>query len=332
MGSTTTIFSGNAAVPYAAFNLRDDYYREMATFVVNVAKSRLGKKNLGTVVDLGAGIGISTMEILKYAERVVAVEPDAGMRYMLELNVMGDPRVIVVDGRGEVLMQSLVPLNDLWKDVPGLQDEQTQSYFVGFDAVLCSQAFHLFNPPDKESLVPKVLSEVSRVLRQGGVFAFDLGPSNYKFALPIADHRLGFPPQHGQIVTELAHPLYQRVHNIVLGIVRREFPDFGRENLWPSVAARMSFNFLSDSCEIAGLRNLQVSEDLSPVSGKRVIEFIRNGWTVFFRWPPLSELPSEKKLSLMNEALSQLFLLPDFEAMQSVMSYHPTAVFTVIKR
>lgn len=329
--TTTQVFSGNSAIPYAAFNLRDDYYRESAQFVINAAKARLGKNSLGTVVEIGADIGISTMEILKTAERVIAVEPDEGMRYFLGLNTMGDPRVTVVEGRGETLLHSLYPVVDLWTGMPGLQDELYRESFDGVDTVLCCQAFHLFNPPDKESLVSKVLQEVSQVLISGGVFAFDLGPSNYEFNLPIADHRLGYPPLRGQIVTELAHPLYGEAHARLHQIIKREFPNFDRKNLWPSPAARMSFDFLRKECQKVGLQDLQVQEYLSPVSGKRVIEFIRNGWTVFFRWTPLSELASEKKLSLMNEALKQLFRLPDFEEMQNVMSYHPTAVFTAVK-
>lgn len=161
------------------------------------------------------------------------------------------------------------------------------------------------------------------------VFVFDLGPSNFEFATPLADHRSG-GWKRGEVISELAHPLYQRAHEIVLGVVRREFPTFERENLWPSAAARMNFKYLSEACENASLRNLKVSEDFSPVSGQRVINFIRNGWTVFFRWPPLSELPTDRKLELMNEALNRLFGEPDFTAMSSIMSYHPTAVFTAV--
>src|SRR3989344_3760605 len=79
--SKSQVFSGNAAIPYAAFNLRDPYYREMARFVIRAAEVQFDKP-FEAVVDLGAGIGISTMEILARVGadcRVIAVEPEEGM-------------------------------------------------------------------------------------------------------------------------------------------------------------------------------------------------------------------------------------------------------------
>ena len=148
--SKPQVFSGNAAIPYAAFNLRDPYYREMARFVIRAAEARFGKP-LQTVVDLGAGIGISTMEILAHVDadcRVIAVEPEEGMRYFCGLNTMGDPRVEVVEGRGENLSEVITA-------------------FTSVNAVLCSQVFHLFNPPGKESVVPAVLKQIATVLETG---------------------------------------------------------------------------------------------------------------------------------------------------------------------
>lgn len=319
MGTTTGVFSGNAATPYAAFNLRDRYYWESARFVIDAAKARLGGK-LGNVVDLGAGIGISTMEALKDAKEVVAVEPEESMRYFLRLNVMGDPRVTILDGKAEHLHSAIQYAFTDYQD----------SSDVHLDAVLCCQVFHLFNPPGKESGVGSILDQISKVLREGGVLAFDLGPSNFEFATPIADHRSG-KTNRGEVLTELAHPLYQLAHQLLYRIVKREFPEFGREDLWPPVAARINLTFLKEECKKAGLLDLQVSEEFLPVSGKRVIDFVRSGWAVFFRWPPLSELPADKKLTLMDEALRQLFREPDFQAMSTVMSYHPTAVFTAVK-
>lgn len=313
MSTTTSVFAGNAAIAYAAFNLRDPYYQEMARFVVNAAKGRIGSMPRMTL-DLGAGIGISTMEILKDLgsdSYVIAIEPEEAMRYFCGLNTMGDLRVEVMEGRGEIL-------------------SEVMKWYQSVNAIFCCQVFHLFNPPGKESLIPVVLKQVAEVLKPGGVFAFDLGPSNFEFATPLADHRSD-NRKRGEMITELAHPLYQRIHEIVLDIVRRKFPKFEHENLWPPVSARMSFEYLSNACEDAGFRNLEVSEDFSPLSGKRIINFIRNGWTVFFRWAPLSELPTDQKLGLMNKALNFLFHEPNFTAMSNVMSYHPTAVFTAVK-
>jgi len=62
MGETPKLFANNAAVPYAAFNLRDPYYREMASYVAReAALVHILSENLA--VDLGCGIGISTLEI-----------------------------------------------------------------------------------------------------------------------------------------------------------------------------------------------------------------------------------------------------------------------------
>ena len=321
MGTTTQVFAGNAAIPYAAFNLRDHYYSEMARFVIGSAKARLGG-GLGAVVDLGAGIGISTMEVLKdpTVSRVVAVEPEEGMRYFCELNTMGDPRVQVLEGRGEDFRERITTFS--WPD--------TNPVPAVVDAVLCCQVFHLFNPPGKESVVPTVLAQAAQVLRPGGVLAFDLGPSNYEFALRWSDHRSG-KVNPGEIMTELAHPLYRMAHGFTYETAQREFPDFSRENLWPPAAARMDFEFLKRACEGAGFRDLEVHEDLLPVVGHRVVHFIRGGWAVFFRWGPLAELPSERKVALMSQTMNALFDVKDFADLCNVMSYHPTAVFTVVK-
>lgn len=323
---TTQVFAGNAAVAYAAFNLRDPYYQEMARLVIDAARARLGSA-VGIGVDLGAGVGMSTMELRKDAAYVIAVEPEEGMRYFCGLNVMGDPQVAVVEGKGENLSETIALLASRRSNISALDDELVDP---GVDAVLCCQVFHLFNPPDKGSLVPAVLQQIAAVLRTGGVFAFDLGPSNFEFATPLSNHRTG-EAKRGEILTELSHPLYQRAHEIALRVVKREFPGFDRENLWPPAAARMSFEFLHDAYERAGLHDLEAREDFSPVPGRRVVNFIRNGWSVFFRWGPLAGLPSERKLNLMNEVLGELFREPNFEAMKTVMSYHPTAVFTAVK-
>ena len=83
MSQTTSVFAGNAAVAYAAFGLRDSYYPDMARFVIDAARARLGEE-FDRIIDLGSGIGMSTMEVLKDTNsrgRVIAVEPEEAMRY-----------------------------------------------------------------------------------------------------------------------------------------------------------------------------------------------------------------------------------------------------------
>lgn len=85
-----------------------------------------------TVVDLAAGTGKLTRDLVRRFERVIAVEPLAGMRSQLERHVRGAQ---AVEGRAEA-----IPLPD-----------------ACVDAVLVAQAFHWF-----EGAV--AMDEIARVL------------------------------------------------------------------------------------------------------------------------------------------------------------------------
>jgi len=87
-------------------------------------------------VDLAAGTGLFTRELLGRADRVVAVEPDARMR---ELLARRSPEVDVREGRGEAM-----PLPD-----------------ASADAVFVSTAWHWLDPD-------RAVPEIARVLRPGG--------------------------------------------------------------------------------------------------------------------------------------------------------------------
>ncbi|MCW2604970.1 MAG: Methyltransferase type 11 [Pseudonocardiales bacterium] len=91
------------------------------------------------IMDLGAGTGLLTRELLGRGAEVVAVEPDAGMRAVLTAAM---PIVEALDGTAE--------------DLP-FQDQS-------FDAVFVGQAFHWFRRPQAEQ-------EIGRVLRSGGALA-----------------------------------------------------------------------------------------------------------------------------------------------------------------
>ncbi|MEH0841359.1 class I SAM-dependent methyltransferase [Micromonospora sp. CPCC 205711] len=91
------------------------------------------------VVDLGAGTGILTRQILDLGHQVLPVEPDPGMRARLEAVT---PGVTALAGTAEA-----VPLPD-----------------GAVDAVLVGQAYHWF---DKE----RAHAEIARVIRTGGTFA-----------------------------------------------------------------------------------------------------------------------------------------------------------------
>ena len=89
------------------------------------------------VLDLAAGTGAVTRELVGRAQRVIAVEPDERMRAVLSA---GCPEAEALAGRGED-----IPLPD-----------------ASVDAVVISAAWHWL---DHERAVP----EITRVLRVGGV-------------------------------------------------------------------------------------------------------------------------------------------------------------------
>jgi SAM-dependent methyltransferase len=91
------------------------------------------------VLDLGAGTGKLTRQLVPLAETVVAVEPDDDMRAML---VRAVPGVESLAGSAEA-----IPLPD-----------------GSVDAITVAQAFHWFD-------VEPALAEMHRVLRPGGGFA-----------------------------------------------------------------------------------------------------------------------------------------------------------------
>lgn len=88
------------------------------------------------VLDLAAGTGKFTRELVGVARSVIAVEPDSGMRDELAGAL---PAVQVLDGQGTSLP---------------LQDDAV-------DAVTIAQAYHWFSGSD-------ALREIARVLRPGG--------------------------------------------------------------------------------------------------------------------------------------------------------------------
>jgi SAM-dependent methyltransferase len=88
------------------------------------------------ILDLAAGTGVVTRELVGRAGRVVAVEPDERMSAVLAARC---PGAEVLDGRGEN-----IPLPD-----------------ASMDAVVISTAWHWLDP---ERAVP----EITRVLRVGG--------------------------------------------------------------------------------------------------------------------------------------------------------------------
>jgi ubiquinone/menaquinone biosynthesis C-methylase UbiE len=111
---------------------RPDYPRDAVSFLVD----SLGIDDDAHVLDLGAGTGIFTGQLIPYCAHVTAVDPTAGMREILARRL---PTVNVLDGSDVE-----IPLED-----------------ATVDCVVVAQAFHWFD-------APVALEEIHRVLVDGG--------------------------------------------------------------------------------------------------------------------------------------------------------------------
>lgn len=305
------VFSGNVAVQYAAFNLRDNYYREMATILIEQVAAKRARPALQRVLEIGPGIGISS---LVFAEKFAGnlsefylLEPNPQMRALCALNFLGDPRVHMLSGDATAI--------------------DTNYGFKDFDAVLASQMFHFLYPSREKSQVGVVAKKAYDILDSRGLLAFDLGPSNFQFSTPISDHRTGIV-KDGEQMTELSHPLYQRAHQIMCTLVSSEL---GRpvESLWPTASAQMTRAYLEETLREAGFSHVYFHEELGPeMRSSRIINFIRNGWSVFFRWVTHNEISQERQFQLVEKMLEILFQ----EDLDSIFTArHPTVVVVARK-
>jgi SAM-dependent methyltransferase len=111
---------------------RPDYPDDAVKFLVD----SLGIEDDAHVLDLGAGTGIFTGQLVPYCANITAVEPTLGMREVLSQRL---PKVNVLDGRDV--------------DIP------LESATV--DCVVVAQAFHWFD-------APVAMEEIHRVLVDGG--------------------------------------------------------------------------------------------------------------------------------------------------------------------
>jgi ubiquinone/menaquinone biosynthesis C-methylase UbiE len=129
----------HAAAEVGFGSAADRYDRGRPSYPVDAVAYLVSELGIGsgrTVVDLAAGTGKFTEMIVPTGAHIIAVEPVAEMRAVLE---SACPTVEAIDGTAEAL-----PLDD-----------------ASVDAVVVAQAFHWF---DGDRAVP----EIRRVLRDGG--------------------------------------------------------------------------------------------------------------------------------------------------------------------
>jgi ubiquinone/menaquinone biosynthesis C-methylase UbiE len=143
-----------------AFGTRaDDYERHRSGWPAEAVERALAGAGAGpeaTVVDLAAGTGKLTRELVPRVARVIAVEPSADMRRELGRRV---PGAEALEGTADS-----IPLGD-----------------ASVDAVLAGEAFHWF-------ATREAVAEIARVVRPGGGLALlwnahDFGPDPWARAM-----------------------------------------------------------------------------------------------------------------------------------------------------
>lgn len=130
---------------FSGFQDEYDRYRpEAPQFVVNLLTNYLGRRP-ALVADIGCGTGLSTFLWKDHADNVVGIEPNPDML----------TKAIDKLSRNQPL-QSLSFVQGYSNQLP---------FAAGtVDIITCSQSFHWMEPAS-------TLQEISRCLRQGGVFA-----------------------------------------------------------------------------------------------------------------------------------------------------------------
>jgi ubiquinone/menaquinone biosynthesis C-methylase UbiE len=162
-GIHPTAQAGFTAAAEAYERARPGYPEEAVAWVAE----RLGIGPGRDVLDLAAGTGKLTRQLVPLGARVIAVEPIDAMRQQLERAV---PGVEALVGTAEA-----IPLPD-----------------ASVDAVTCAQAFHWFRPDE-------AVREIRRVLRPGGGLALLWNgrdgddPKHGRVDELLAPHRHEFP-------------------------------------------------------------------------------------------------------------------------------------------
>lgn len=148
------------------------YQRARPSYHPDLVARFVGQYGSGAVLEIGAGTGIFTRQIVDRRVSVVAVEPVEGMRRRLLDRV---PGIDVLDGTAE--------------DLPVDAD--------AFDTVVVAQSFHWFD-------FQPALDEIHRTLRRGGhlVTVWNVKDGDaawFKQYMEIVDRYAGDTPRHADM-------------------------------------------------------------------------------------------------------------------------------------
>lgn len=155
MSNMDAVPEGNRASNVERFNGFEDTYDrhrpEAPSEVITLLTGYLGRRP-SLVVDLGSGTGLSTFAWRHAADRVIGVEPNDDMRGKAAAKLKE-----LSQQEPETDTQGAIEFVSGYSNRLALPDQAA-------DVVTCSQSFHWMDPAT-------TLKEVSRVLRDEGVFA-----------------------------------------------------------------------------------------------------------------------------------------------------------------
>ncbi len=279
---------------FREFNARDPYYRHIAARLV--ALVRLVRPNFGRTLDIFGRTGYLTRAAMAHASSVVVIEHRPAFAEYLRGEFAADHGITILEGE---LFEAL------------------RKVAIGVDTALCCEQAHFLQPKYEEFV--KLLAAVSK----GALLGMTLGPSHHRFAtMRLSDFRSG-AVRAGTMV-ELSHPIHQAVHAEILKIVR-ERHGYERQDAWPPAAVAYDLAAVRAANEAARFRNLMVIEETFPVSGHQIHRYGQNGWTSFFRWPPLADLGTDVKISICREAVTSVRNRSEYDDWCKVTAYHPVA-------
>lgn len=68
-----------------------------------------------------------------------------------------------------------------------------------------------------------------------------------------------------------------------------------------------------------------IAEEVFPVPGHQIHLYGQNGWTSFFRFAPLVDLPTDIKIAILTEAIETVRAMPEYDEWCATTANHPVA-------